>query len=208
MPIKAIYFDLGGVIVRTGDKTSRTQLAAEFGMTYPEMDAFVFGSESAALTTIGALTEEQHWQEVTRRLNLPLSETGRVKEAFFGGDTVDWEIVAFLRAQRQIRKTGLISNAWGGLRAWIIQQKFDDAFDDLTISAELGIAKPDARIFHHALQKLGVQPEEAVFVDDFEKNVLACNALGMHGVHFRTAEQALADVQTLLKVESRRSKVG
>ena len=43
MTIKALYFDLGGVILRTEDKTPRTQLAAEFGLTYNEMDKVVFG---------------------------------------------------------------------------------------------------------------------------------------------------------------------
>jgi hypothetical protein len=69
MPIKAIYFDLGGVIVRTGDKTSRTALAAEFGMTYDEVDKFVFECETAMLASIGKMTEEAHWLDVTNRLS-------------------------------------------------------------------------------------------------------------------------------------------
>ena len=198
MPIKALYFDLGGVIVRTGDYRSRAQLAAEFGMTYDEMDKFVFGCQTAVQATIGEITEEAHWLDVTRRLKSPESELPHIREAFFGGDTIDWEIVRFLREQRKVRKTGLISNAWDGLRPWMMKQKFDDAFDAMTISAEFGIAKPDARIYQQALEKLGVKPAEAVFVDDVQKNIAACEALGMHGVLFRTSEQALADVKRLL----------
>jgi putative hydrolase of the HAD superfamily len=103
---------------------------------------------------------------------------------------------------RKTHKVGLISNAWDGLRPWIRQQKFDDAFDHLAISAEVGIAKPDTGIFHHALRQLGAKAEEAIFVDDFEKNIVACNALGMKGVHFRAADQALAEVQNLLKTQN------
>lgn len=200
--IKAIYFDLGGVIVRTEDKAPRTQLAAEFGLTYDAMDKVVFGGGfygSAARASTGALTEEAHWVNVTRRLGLPLDQRPRLQEQFFAGDRVDWNLVAFLREMRKTHKVGLISNAWDGLRPWIRQQKFDDAFDNLTISAEVGIAKPDAGIFHHALQKLGIKAGEAIFVDDFEKNIVACNALGMKGVHFRAPAQALAEVQSLLK---------
>ncbi len=198
MSIKALYFDMGGVIVRTGDKTSRTQLAAEFGMTYAEMDKFVFECETAALASVGKITEVEHWLEVTRRLKRPASEMPRLRETFFGGDAVDWEIVNFLRALRKTHRTGLISNAWDGLRPWIVSQKFEDAFDYLTISADLGIVKPEARIYQHALEKLSVKADEAVFVDDVEKNIAACEALGMHGVLFRTSEQALADVKRLL----------
>jgi FMN phosphatase YigB (HAD superfamily) len=198
MPIKAIYFDLGGVIVRTVKPDSRAQLAAEFWMTYEQMDRFVFDCKTAIQATIGEITEEAHWLDVTRRLKRPESELPHIRNAFFGGDTIDWEIVRFLREQRKVRKTGLISNAWDGLRPWIVSQKFDDAFEHMTISAEIGVAKPDVRVYEHALEKLSVKPAEAVFVDDVEKNIAACEALGMHGVLFRTPEQALADVKQLL----------
>jgi epoxide hydrolase-like predicted phosphatase len=198
MPIKAIYFDLGGVIVRTENRHTRAQLAAEFGMTYEEMDKFVFECQTAVDATIGKVTEQEHWLDVARRLKRPESESPRLRDAFFGGDTVDQEIINLLRSLRKTHKTGLISNAWDGLRPWIVSQKFDDAFDILTISAEVGIAKPDARIYQHALEKLGVKPEEAIFVDDVEKNVTASESLGMHGVLFRSSEQARADVKRLL----------
>lgn len=199
MSIKAIYFDLGGVIVRTGDKAARTRLATEFGMTYDEMDNFVFECPSAALASLGKITEEEHWLDVTRRLNRPESDTQRVRETFFGGDRIDPEIVDMLRRLRKTHKTGLISNAWDGLRAWIASQKFEDAFDHLTISAELGIAKPDARIYEYALKNLGVTASEAIFVDDMQRNITACEALGMRGILFRTAEQTMADIQEILK---------
>jgi putative hydrolase of the HAD superfamily len=198
MPIKAIYFDLGGVIVRTVDHHSRAQLATEFGMTYEEMDKFVFDCQTAVQATIGEVTEEAHWLEVARRLKRPESDFPRLRDAFFGGDTVDQDIVNMLRSLQKTHKTGLISNAWDGLRPWIVSQKFDDAFNEMIISAEVGVAKPDARIYQYALEKLGVKPAEAIFVDDVEKNVTASEALGMHGVLFRSSEQARADVKRLL----------
>ncbi len=199
--IKAIYFDLGGVIVRTENKAPRTQLAAEFGLTYHEMEKVVFGGGSystAARASTGALTEEAHWVSVTRRLGLPLDQRPRIQQQFFAGDEIDWNIIEFLRQARQTCKVGLISNAWDNLRPWIHQQKFNDAFDHLTISAEVRIAKPMPGIYHHALNALGIQPAEAVFVDDFSENIEACRKLGMKGVFFCSAEQALADVKDLL----------
>ena len=200
MNIKAIYFDLGGVIVRTEDKTARTNLAAEFGMNYAEMDKFVFECKTAALASIGKVTEEEHWLDITRRLDKPATEMPRIRDAFFGGDLVDPNILSLLRSLRNTHKTGLISNAWDGLRPWIISQKLDDAFECLIISAELGIAKPDAGIYQYALEKLDVKPEQAIFVDDVEKNIAACEALGMHGVLFNNSQQALADVKQLLRI--------
>lgn len=199
--IKAIYFDLGGVIVRTEDRAPRAQLAAEFGLTYDEMDKVVFGGGargSAARASTGALTEEAHWVSVTRRLGLPLDQRPRIQKQFFAGDKIDWNIIEFLREARKTYKVGLISNAWDGLRPWIRKEKFEDAFDVLVISAEARVAKPMPEIYHQALGALGVKPEEAVFVDDFSENIEACRKLGMKGVFFRDAQQALADVKSLL----------
>ncbi|MCS6993435.1 MAG: HAD family phosphatase [Anaerolineales bacterium] len=201
MPIRAIYFDLGGVLVRTEDRTPRTHLAEECGLNYREIDQVVFGGgiySTAARASLGALTEEAHWVSITRRLGLPLSERLRIQEQFFGGDSIDWNLIAFLREARKTHKTGLISNAWEGLRAWIQRQQFTDAFDHLTISAEVRMVKPMPGIYHHALQALGVRPEEAVFVDDFSENIQACRHLGMHGILFQSPEQVLADLKRLL----------
>lgn len=202
MPIRAIYFDLGGVLLRTEDRAPRARLAGECGLTYEEIERIVFGAgrcDTAARASLGAVTEEAHWVSVTRRLGLPLTERPRVQEAFFGGDRVDWTLIAFLREARKTRKTGLISNAWEGLRRWIRSQQFEDAFDHLTISAEVGMVKPMPGIYHHALNALGAQPEEAVFVDDFSENIEACRKLGMHGILFRSPEQTLTELQRLLE---------
>ena len=131
-------------------------------------------------------------------MNLPESEIPRIIEIFFAGDHIDQALVDFLRSLRPTIKVGLISNAWSGLRAWIISKKFDDVFDEMVISSEIGIAKPDARIYHQALEKLNVRPEELIFVDDMPANVEAAKALGMVGVLFQSSEQAIADVKSLL----------
>jgi HAD superfamily hydrolase (TIGR01509 family) len=60
-------------------------------------------------------------------------------------------------------------------------------------------AKPAPEIYLYALEKLGVEAKEAIFVDDVEKNLTACEALGMKGVHFQLAEQALTEVKKLLQ---------
>jgi HAD superfamily hydrolase (TIGR01509 family) len=203
MPIKAIYFDLGGVIVRTEDKTPRTQLGAEFGLSRLELEKIVHDwkdESSAARASIGAITEEAHWINVTRALNLPLDERRRIQDQFFAGDKIDWDLINFLREARKTYKVGLISNAWDGLRPWIRNQKLDDAFDHLTISAEVHTVKPRPDIYHYALHALGVKAEESVFVDDFIENIHAANALGIKAVHFLSTEQALAEVKNLLNV--------
>ena len=201
MSIKAVFFDLGGVILRTEYQAPRQHLAESFGMDYDDIDKVVFGgggNGSAARATVGEITEEEHWQNVMKALKLPASEFERVREEFFAGDVIDHEIVEFLRSIKTKYKVGLISNAWSGLRDYIVREKFDDAFHHMVISAEVGVAKPDPKIYHIALEQLQVKPKEAVFVDDFIENVNACEKVGMKGIHFKDSESALQQLKKMI----------
>lgn len=201
MTIRAVFFDLGGVIVRTEYQAPRQRLAERFGMDYEDIDKIVFGggvNGSAARASIGEITEEQHWHNVMKTLKLPVSEYERVRDEFFAGDVIDREILNFLRSLKPGYKTGLISNAWSGLRGYIVREKFDDAFHHMVISAEVGVAKPDPKIYHIALEQLQVQAKEAVFVDDVLENIEVCEKVGMKGIHFKDADQAIKEIKELL----------
>ena len=195
--IKALYFDLGGVLLRTENRSIRENLGREFGMTYDQIDTFVFDSQSAKLASVGRLTEDEHWLDVTKRLGLDPSHMPRLRDTFFAGDVLDMSLVKFLRQSREKYKTGLISNAWSGLRPWILSEQFDDAFDEIVISAEAGFAKPDPRIYQLAMDKLGVTPQQSIFVDDVQKNIDAANSLGMNGIHFKDAQTTLDQIHKL-----------
>jgi epoxide hydrolase-like predicted phosphatase len=202
MSVRAVLFDLGGVIVRTEYQAPRQHLAESLGMDYDDIDRIVFGggtNGSAARATLGQISEDEHWLNVMKILKQPASECERIRAEFFAGDIIDRTILDFLRSIRPKYKTGLISNAWSGLRNYILREKFDDAFDDMIISSEVGTAKPSEEIFHIALKQLGVSPNEAVFVDDFIENIQACEKAGMKGIYFKDAESAMKQLKTLLK---------
>ncbi|MEO8357305.1 MAG: HAD family phosphatase [Chloroflexota bacterium] len=198
MSICAVFFDLGGVIVRTEYQTPRERLAERLGMEYDDLSRIVFDSETGHQASIGAITSLQHWEAVMQRLKLPYEEMALIRDEFFAGDIVDHEILNFLRSLHGKYTTGLISNAWSDLRDYIVREKFDDAFDHIIISAEVGVAKPEAGIYKIALQKAGVSPNEAVLVDDFYVNIEGCEKVGMQGIHFKDSQSALQQLKQLL----------
>ncbi|MDI6770813.1 MAG: HAD family phosphatase [Anaerolineales bacterium] len=195
---RAVYFDLGGVIVRTGDREPRTKLAERLGMSYDELDKAVFENESSARASLGAISTEEHWAAVVQRLGLPPAQADIMRHEFFAGDIPDLGLIAFIRSLRPKYRTGLISNAWPDMRAFLVSQNIADAFDELIISAEVGIAKPDARIYQLALEKLGVAPTEAVFVDDFARNIAGARAVGMYAIQFTQPDETLEELKQLL----------
>ena len=198
MSIKAVFFDLGGVIVRTEFQVPRQQLADRLGMDYDDLNRIVFDSESSGRASIGEITSEEHWTSIVQRLKRPTSELSLIRDEFFAGDIVDRTLVEYIRSLRGKYKTGLISNAWGDLRDFVVREKFDDAFDRMIISAEVGAMKPEAKIFQVALEQFGVSPNEAVFVDDFLINIEGCEKVGMQGIHFKDPESAMQQLKKLL----------
>jgi len=190
--------DFGGVLVRTTDPAPRARLAESLGISSRELERLVFESPSAQAASVGKISEEQHWVNVIRALGLPESEIPHVSQEFFGGDSWDGELFDFLRGLRKKVKTGLISNAWSGLRRVIVREQVDDAFDAMIISAEVQVAKPAAGIYTLALERLGVAPEQAVFVDDMLVNVEGARSVGMQAIPYTHSQGVMKAVRQLL----------
>ena len=199
MKIQAVFFDFGGVIQRTEYQAPRQHLAQRFSMEYDDIDNIVFNSPTAKQATVGAISVQKHWEALAKRLKVNKEQITGVENEFFAGDVIDHSIVEYLRSLRPRFKTGLISNAWSDMREYLVRKKLDAVFDTLTISAEVGVAKPEAKIYHLALEQAQVQPEAAVFVDDVLANIEACEALGMKGILFKDPQEAMEQLKKLLK---------
>jgi epoxide hydrolase-like predicted phosphatase len=199
MPIRAVIFDLGGVLLRTEDQTPRRELAERLGITRQEMYHLFFDSPSARQASLGTITAEDHMERVRSTLGVRPEDFSAVPDTFWGGDRLDMGLVDYLRSLRPRYKTALLSNAWSDLRGMLTERwKVTDAFDEMVISAEVGIVKPDPRIYHLALERLRVAPHEAVFVDDFIENIESGMAVGLHTIHFQSPQQAIDDLSKLL----------
>ncbi len=205
MSIKAVIWDLGGVLLRTEDGGPREQLAKQFGISRSELERLVFTSPTGQRAQLGEIPVEQHWADLARRLDLSPAQLAKFQRRFWSGDRLDDSLVAYVRKLRPRFQTGLLSNAFSDLRQ-VLKSHFavDDAFDQIVISAEVNLMKPDPRIYHLALKGLGVAPEKTVFIDDFAENVTGAQAIGMQVVHFQNPRQALAELQRILEDETAR----
>ena len=198
MSLRAAFFDFGGVIVRTEYQAPRERLAERLNLTYEELSTIVFEGETARKASIGQVSVDAHWLAVTRKLRLPASEAKAIRDEFFAGDVIDRDLLDFIRSLRPRCKTGIISNAWGDLREYIVRNRLDDAFDAFVISAEIGMIKPQPDVYELALKQFQVKAEEAAFIDDMPANITAANAFGLHGILFRNPAQVKADLKALL----------
>jgi epoxide hydrolase-like predicted phosphatase len=199
MTIRAIIFDLGGVLLRTGDFSPRDRLASSLGMSRYELEELIFGGESGKRAQKGEISVEEHLENVRNRLNCSLEDFKVMVDVFFAEDELDLDLVNYVRNLHQSYKTALLSNATDDLRKRIADVwHFEDAFDTMVISGEVGMVKPDPCIFRLALERLGVKAEEAVFVDDVSSNVDGARAVGLQAIQFQTAQQVRLDLGKLL----------
>jgi HAD superfamily hydrolase (TIGR01509 family) len=197
--IRAIIFDIGGVILRTEDFYSRSALAKRFGLTRQQIEDLVFNSDSAIEASVGKKTAEEHFRYVWDSLLVPEKERQTCEDEFWDGDSIDMTLISFLREQKGIRRIALLSNAWSDLRFRLENEyKCMDAFDVSIFSYEVGMVKPDPAIYRLALERVGAEPSEAIFVDDNEPNVAAAAALGIHAIRFQNTSQVLSEIRKLL----------
>jgi epoxide hydrolase-like predicted phosphatase len=199
MAIKAIVFDMGGVLVRTEDFSVRERLAAAYHLSLQALSAGVFDSPTSRLAEEGKLTEAAHWQTVFDQLSIPPQEQAQFIQSFWGGDRLDAVLVDQIRQWRGRFALGLLSNAWDGARASVEEcYHFLNVFDVTIFSAEVGMRKPSAEIFHFMLHRMKAAPEETVFVDDSLDNIRGAVAVGINTVHFRNRDQALDELKAML----------
>ncbi len=148
------------------------------------------------------------WGAVQKTLKLGDAQLAEFQAEFWGGDQIDAGLVEWLASLRPRWKTGLLTNAWSRDPLAIFTERFglpaalvNNAFDAVISSAVVGIRKPDARIYMAALQTLGVDAAQTVFVDDFSHNVDGARDLGMHAIHFHNRDQALLELEALLGMQ-------
>ncbi len=199
--IKAVIFDMGGVILRTVDPAPREALAKRLGVARQDLEMAIFTGPTSLQSEIGELSDVEHWETIAARYHQPIESWPQMYNEFFGGDDLDRELVDYIRGLRKKVKVGLLSNAWVNGRQKLIKLYGDflDIFDVSIFSSEIGLRKPDERAFQAVLDQLGVAAQEAIFVDDREVNVRAAEAMGIHSVHFQNCDQGMGEIKALLK---------
>ena len=207
MDIQAFIWDLGGVLVWTEDFSPRNNLASQYGLKRSELEELVLSSHSGTRAQLGKISADEHWESITMPFRLQPVELTKFQDGFWGGDRLDESLVELVRSLRPRYKTALLSNAFSDLRRMLVDQwKIIDAFDEIIISSEVGVMKPDERIYKMTLERLNLRPDQAVFIDDFESNTAAADKLKLHTVHFISAEQTREQVKKILTANENERK--
>jgi putative hydrolase of the HAD superfamily len=211
-PYRALVIDWGGVMTNPIIETVRAWLDAEeidYDHYAEVMRPWVVTAYAAddrnpihALERGECSTEEFERALAARmvcRDGRPVVAEGLLARMFKATAPCDPMYQAVYAVREAGVRTGLLSNSWGV--ADYPRHLFPGMFDAVVISGEVGMRKPEERIFRHVAGLLGLEPEQCVFVDDLETNVTAAEAIGMTGVLHRDPLATVARLGELFGLE-------
>jgi putative hydrolase of the HAD superfamily len=112
---------------------------------------------------------------------------------------LDERMVAAVRAARASGiRTALLSNSWG--LDYYPRDLLEELFEEIVISGEVAMRKPDPDVYLHTAERLGLRPEQCVFVDDHDDNIEAAAKIGMRTVHHRDTPETIEEMERVLGV--------
>jgi epoxide hydrolase-like predicted phosphatase len=199
MRVRAVVFDIGGVLEHTPPTGWEHRWASELGLSTEE-----FGHRLGRLWSpgeIGAQSLEVIEQQTAEAFALDPRQlhhlTDEIWSEYLG--SLNHELLAYFKALRPRYRTGILSNSMVGAREREqAAYGFGEICDVIVYSHEEGLAKPDPRFYQLVCDRLGVQPSETVFLDDTPACIEGARTIGMHAVRFVDNKRAIAGLSAML----------
>ena len=198
MPICAVIFDIGGVLNRVQGIGAPGRWQTRLGLSDQELAYAIFDGPVTLAASLGQASPQDVWSSVAQRLGLSPAEMAELEDDAWSAYVWNTELLDFVRSLRPRYKTATLSDAWPDARERCKDHINSNVFDVMVFSAEEGIKKPNSDMYRRALEHLGVAAQEAIFVDDKQRNVDAATALGLHGVVYTNNAPCCAEIKRLL----------
>jgi putative hydrolase of the HAD superfamily len=199
--VKGLVLDYGGVLTTNVFDSFRDFCVTE-GLE-PGAVKDLFRADPSARGLVRAVeTGEIAEAEFSNRFGelLGIADRERLIDRLFAGMGPDEAMLAAVRGARaQGVKTGLISNSMGEGR--YDRGAFPELFDGVVISGEVGLHKPQPEIYRLGCERIGLAPEQCVFVDDLRENCEGAEAVGMTAILHRGADRTVPELERLLGVK-------
>jgi len=206
MAIKTILFDFGGVLYMPPDLQWMKRWKRILGIDdNPQILQMLENPNESQLVEdvcLGKIPEEQTWGMIAEKWHIKPEFIQRIRRKVFSKRSLNKPMVTLLRDLHKRYQTGILSNAGDQTRR-VMEDVFhlDRYVDDIIISAEEKVIKPDERIYQIAMDRLNAEPASSLLLDDYLVNVEAARDFGMKAVQFIDNEQALRDITLYLDGE-------
>ena len=197
--IKAIIFDFGRVITAQKPLSLFRSYEKELGLDPDTINSIMFDSQAWQDALLGRKTTEEFWHLIGPELGLNTAdEVNHFRRRYHADEAINEAVLDLIRKLRGCYKLAILSNAPPDLTRWLDDWEMRDLFEVVFCSGDEGMIKPDPAAFKLTLERLGVEPGEAVFIDDTPEHVEAARKLGIQGIIFTTAAALKDDLKKIL----------
>jgi putative hydrolase of the HAD superfamily len=206
MAIETIIFDFGGVLYKMPDPKQVNRWTKLFGFRgnaeVAEILANPHESQLVKDMCLGKIPEEQVWDMMHSKWRIKPTLLRRFQNQFFSKRFLNKELVRFMEDFKGSFQLGILSNAGDQSRSLMVDVlHLDRTVDEIIISAEEGVIKPDRKIYQIAMDRLETPAENILFLDDYAPNVVAANNFGMHAIQFIDNRQAMSMIEKTISEE-------
>lgn len=201
MTVKAVIFDLGGVLLDWNP-------LALYQKHFPHLSEEEIRAFFAEVNFTAWNLEQDRgrpFDEGVEELSARFPHRAALIRAYHQHwpDCIGGQIDGTVRILEQLRGNGLkrigLTN-FSSEKLALTRPKFPffRSFDDIVVSSEVKLIKPDPAIYHLTLRRIGFRAEECIFIDDSLPNVETARQLGFHAIHFQSPEQLRAELERIL----------
>ena len=183
--IKAVIFDWGGVLIDDPSREMTRFFAGKLGCGEDILVPAI--SEYIGEFQTGRIAEDDMWEKICAFYGLkkPVSDS-LWKEAVENVFKDREDVFGLVRQlKRSGCMTGFLSNTELPAMEYFYSGKYDQYFDTAVFSCNEGFAKPEPEIYNITAKRLGIEPFEAVFIDDKEENIEGAEKTGMNGILYK-----------------------
>jgi len=208
MTIKAIIFDLGGVIVNLDYSNFYKQIIALSPLEKPQTRIMLEFFRQSDLYHQGKMTDEEFYKLACEILQVCMINQNQFYEAFNSiiSDSSQPGMISLLKDLKDMKRYKLIalSNVNSSHWDYLLNKKWDflEYFGEFLLSHEVHLTKPDPRIFQLAIEKSECKAEEIVYVDDSLNNIRSANDLGIRGIYFTNVEDLIEEFKKLKIIDN------
>jgi len=194
MEVKAVLFDMNGVITGEIGVEIRKELCKGLGIIFEDFENFC-----------------KQYRNMGMRGEIDTPEISRFVEEYFNVNdvgtrwlslyrekiSIDSEVMDLARSLMKKLTVGILSDMTRSFVPILKEKGVYEGFDPVIISCDVGMKKPEKGIYELALERVGVKAEECVFVDDREENLETPREMGIHTIHFRSTDQLKRELKEL-----------
>jgi epoxide hydrolase-like predicted phosphatase len=199
MPIRAVVFDIGGVLEYTEPMTFDAQWEEDLGLEAGGLLNRMI--ETWRGGSIGTVSLEEVHQKMMETFDMSEKQVHAYMEEMWAAylGKLNQELYDYFKGLRPKFQTAILSNSFVGAREREeAAYKFSEVCDFIIYSHEVGLQKPNPAIYALTCERLGLPPQEIIFLDDRESLIEAAKAVGMQAVLFQNNAQAIAEIERII----------